>query len=49
VPDNLIWIPIACAGIAVVSTVAYYVLKWKELKTLREIRDELARRPGPRG
>jgi hypothetical protein len=30
-----------CAGIAIVSTVVYYVLKFKELKTLREIRDRL--------
>lgn len=30
-----------CAGIAIVSTVVHYVLKFKELKTLREIRDRL--------
>jgi hypothetical protein len=37
-------IPVACAGIAVVSTVFYFVLKWKELKVLREIRDKLAQK-----
>lgn len=30
-----------CAGIAIVSTVVYHVMKYKELKTLREIRDRL--------
>jgi hypothetical protein len=36
-----------CAAIAIVSTVFHYVFKWKELKTLREIRDEVAKnRPG---
>ena len=30
-----------CAGIAIVSTVVYYVLKFKELRVLREIRDRL--------
>jgi hypothetical protein len=30
-----------CAGIAIVSTVVHYVLKFKELRVLREIRDRL--------
>jgi hypothetical protein len=35
------------AGIAVLSTVGYYILKWKELRTLREIRDRMPK-PGPK-
>lgn len=31
----------ACAAIAIVSTVVHYVLKFKELRVLREIRDRL--------
>lgn len=31
----------ACAGIAVVSTVVYYVVKFKELRVLRDIRDRM--------
>ncbi len=31
----------ACAGIAVVSTVVHYVLKFKELRVLRDIRDRM--------
>jgi hypothetical protein len=30
-----------CAGIAIISTVAYYVFRLKELSVLREIRDRL--------
>jgi hypothetical protein len=37
-------IAVVCAGVGLVSTVAYYVFKWKELRTLEEIRDELARK-----
>jgi hypothetical protein len=32
-----------CAGIGIVSTVAYYVFKAKELRALREIRDRMPR------
>ena len=32
-----------CAGIAIVSTVLYHFGKYKEIKTLREIRDRLPR------
>ena len=42
-PEVVTVIAVVCAGIGVVSTVAYYVFKWKELKTLREIRDKLDR------
>ena len=34
-------IAIACAAIGVASTIVYYVLKFKELRVLREIRDRL--------
>lgn len=37
-------IPVVCAAIAVASTVVYYVFKWKELKVLREIRDNLTKK-----
>jgi hypothetical protein len=30
-----------CAGLAIFSTVGYGIFKWKELRTLREIRDRL--------
>lgn len=30
-----------CAGIGIVSTAVYYVLKFKELRVLREIRDRM--------
>ena len=30
-----------CASIGIVSTVLYYVLKFRELKLLREIRDRM--------
>jgi hypothetical protein len=40
-PEVVTVVAMVCAGIGVVSTVAYYVFKWKELKTLREIRDKL--------
>ena len=39
--DTVRLIAVICAGVAVVSTVAYYVFKYKELRTLREIRDRL--------
>jgi hypothetical protein len=38
-------IAVVFAGISVVSTVVYYIFRYKELKTLREIRDRLGR-PG---
>ena len=31
----------ACAGIGIVSTVLYYVVKFKELRVLRDIRDRM--------
>ena len=34
------------AGLAVVSSVLYYVLKWKELQVLRDIRDRLPKAAG---
>lgn len=40
-PDVFRIIGVVCAGVALVSTVVYYVFKWKELKVLREIRDRL--------
>jgi hypothetical protein len=43
-PDVVTVIAVGCAGIAAVSTVAYYVFKWKELQALREIRDTLKRK-----
>jgi hypothetical protein len=36
-------IGMVCAGIAVVSTVFYHVLRYKELRVLREIRDRLGK------
>ena len=38
---RLIGFVFACVGL--VSTVVYYVFKYKELKTLREIRDKLTK------
>ncbi len=32
-----------CAGLAVVSTVVYHVLRFKQLRVLREIRDRLGK------
>jgi len=37
-------IAVACAGLGVVSTAAHYVFKWKELRTLQEIRDKIGRK-----
>ena len=34
-------IGVVCAAFAVVSTIVHYVFKFKELRTLREIRDRL--------
>jgi hypothetical protein len=34
---------VACGGIATVSTVFYHVMKFKEVKTLREIPDRLGK------
>jgi len=30
-----------CAGLGILSAVGYGIFKWKELRTLREIRDRL--------
>ena len=38
------YVAMACAGIGVISTVVYYVFKYKELRVMREIRDRLDRR-----
>jgi hypothetical protein len=34
-----------CAGIAIVSSVLYHVVRIKELRVLREIRDRLEKPP----
>ena len=39
--DWVRWIPVGFACIGVVSTVAHYIFKAKELRALREIRDRL--------
>ena len=36
-------IAMICAGLAVVSTVIYHVVRIKELRVLREIRDRLGK------
>ena len=41
-PENIFpIIGAVCAGFAMVSTVVYYVFKYKELRTLRDIKDRL--------
>ena len=39
--DPVTIIAIVCAGIGLVSTIAYYVFKAKEIRVLRDIRDRL--------
>ena len=44
--SGVLLIAVASAGLGIVSTVIYLVLKWKEISALREIRDKL-RQNGP--
>ncbi len=43
-PDVVTIIAVTCAGIGVVSTVVYFVFKWKELQAMRELGETLKRR-----
>jgi hypothetical protein len=40
-PNWIRIVAMACAGFAVVATVVGWVMKYREIKTLREIRDRL--------
>jgi hypothetical protein len=39
--DVLRWFPVVCACLAILATVYQSVMKWREVKTLKEIRDRL--------
>jgi hypothetical protein len=39
--DPVTVIAVVCAGVGLVSTIAYYIFKAREIRLLRDIRDRL--------